>query len=51
MDKIQEAYKLVDQICASVSLSREAHIRVQQALDIIKEEIEKKDEPKQTKTG
>ena len=43
----QEAYKLIEQICVSVSLPRDGHLRVQKALDIIKKEIEK---DKQTKS-
>ena len=46
--KLQEAFKLIEQICVSVSLTRDGHLRVQQALDVIKKEIEKKD--KQVKT-
>lgn len=40
--KTEEALKLIDQVCAQVSLSREGHIKVQAALDVLKEAIEKK---------
>ena len=45
---LQEAYNLIDNVCRQVSLSRDGHIQLQQALEAIKEELDKKDEPKKS---
>ena len=46
--KVQKAFEMIEQVCAATSLSRDGHIRLQQALELIKEEIEKKDEKSKT---
>lgn len=44
--KTEQALKLVDQVCASVSLNRESHVQVQQAIQILTEAVKPKEEVK-----
>jgi len=39
----EEAINLLDSICAQVSLNRETHLKVQQAITALKAAIAKKD--------
>jgi len=41
--KPEEALKIVDGICSQVSLNREAHVRIQQAIMVLTEAIKPKD--------
>lgn len=34
----EEAFKFIDSLCAQVNVSRETHIRIAQALDLLKPE-------------
>lgn len=47
--KKEEALKLVDSICSQVSLNREAHVKVQQAIQILAEAIKPKEEVEKKK--
>lgn len=44
--KPEDALKLVDSICSRVSLNRESHVQVQQAIQILTEAIKPKEEAK-----
>lgn len=44
--KPEQALKLVDQICASVSLNREVHVKVQQAIVVLTKAIQPEEKPK-----
>lgn len=41
----EEAVNLLDNICAQISLNRETHIKVQQAIAVLKADNEKPKDP------
>lgn len=43
----QEAIQLIDNVLAQVSLPREGHVKLQQAMEVIKSLEQKVEEPKQ----
>lgn len=38
----QEALQILDNVCSQVSLNREAHVKIQQAVEVLKEVIRPK---------
>lgn len=46
---LEDAVKMIDNICAQVSLNREGHIRLQMAIKVIKDNLPKEPEAREEK--